>query len=193
MSLEDHDLFLQEMQGVAPIRQSAKANLRKPRKATPGQEERRSAAQQELSDPNFLSLDNPKWVKPHDHLMYKRSGVQEGVFKKLRLARYDSEARLDLHQHTIKEARAALFQFINDCTEHELRNVLIVHGRGHNSSPPAKMKSYVNTWLREFDQVLSFHTAQREHGGSGALYVSLRKSERKKLENRERHARRTGC
>ncbi|MCW7551470.1 DNA endonuclease SmrA [Endozoicomonas gorgoniicola] len=190
MSLEDHDLFLQEMQGVTPIKQSVTADIQKSHRETPGQRQRRHAAQQELSDPNFLSLDNPRWVKPHDHLEYKKSGVQTGVFKKLRLAKYDNEARLDLYQHTVKEARAAIFQFINDCTEHELRNVLIVHGRGHNSSPPAKMKSYVNTWLREFDQVLSFHTALREHGGSGAVYVSLRKSEREKLENRERHAKR---
>ncbi|MGL4794249.1 MAG: DNA endonuclease SmrA, partial [Aeromonas jandaei] len=33
---------------------------------------------------------------------------------------------------------------------------------------------------------------ERRHGGSGALYVLLRKSERKKAENRERHQKRLG-
>ncbi|MGI9273862.1 MAG: DNA endonuclease SmrA [Endozoicomonas sp.] len=156
----------------------------------PGQSLRRQAAQEELHDPNFLSLDNPWRVKPHDHLEYKKDGVQEGVFKKLRLGKYEIDARLDLHQHTVKEARKAVFEFINDCSEHELRTVLIVHGRGLRSDPPAIIKSYVNTWLREMEQILAFHTAQRIHGGSGAVYVVLRKSERQKLENRERHAKR---
>ncbi|MCA2447906.1 DNA endonuclease SmrA, partial [Vibrio alginolyticus] len=36
------------------------------------------------------------------------------------------------------------------------------------------------------------HSAQRFHGGSGAVYVLLRKSADKKLENRERHQKRLG-
>ncbi|MGI9281937.1 MAG: DNA endonuclease SmrA [Endozoicomonas sp.] len=192
MSYDDQDLFLQEMEGVAPLKSRPKADLKKNQAMTPGQALRRKAAQAELNDPNFLSLDNPKRVQPYDHLAYKRSGVQEGVFKKLRLGKYDIEARLDLHNHTAAEARKAVFEFINDCQQHELRSLIINHGRGLNSNPPAIIKSYVNTWLREMDQVLCFHTALKFHGGSAALYVVLRKSEREKLENRERHAKRAG-
>lgn len=190
MSKDDHNLFLQEMEGVKPLKTRQRADVKKSTTDTPGQELRRDAAQAELSDPNFLSLDNPKRVEPYDHLEFKRSGVQEGVFKKMRLGKYEIEARLDLHQHTVKEARKSVFEFINDCSEHELRSLLIVHGRGLRSDPPAIIKSYVNTWLREMDQVLAFHTAQKFHGGTAALYVVLRKSEMKKLENRELHSRR---
>ncbi len=131
-------------------------------------------------------------VQPHDFLVWKRSGVQEGVFKKLRLGKYDIEARLDLHQKTAREARDEFYQFINDCREHELRTVLIFHGRGEKSNPPAKLKSYIFTWLQQMNAVLGFHTALKIHGGTGATYVLLRKSEREKLENRERHAKRSG-
>jgi hypothetical protein len=40
--------------------------------------------------------------------------------------------------------------------------------------------------------VMAMHSAERRHGGGGALYVLLRKSERKKAENRERHQKRLG-
>jgi hypothetical protein len=37
--------------------------------------------------------------------------------------------------------------------------------------------------------VQAFHSAQPQHGGTGAVYVLLRKSEEKKQENRERFLR----
>ncbi|TMO58770.1 Smr/MutS family protein, partial [Pseudoalteromonas aurantia] len=52
------------------------------------------------------------------------------------------------------------------------------------------LKSYTNKWLQEMPQVLAFHSALKCHGGSGSTYVLLRKSDEKKQENRERHAKR---
>jgi DNA-nicking Smr family endonuclease len=49
------------------------------------------------------------------------------------------------------------------------------------------LKSYTAKWLIDMPQVMAYHSAQRHHGGAGALYVLVRKSERKKQENRERH------
>ncbi len=189
MSIDDYALFQKEMQDVTPIRSTTKANIQKRQTSTPGQLIRRAAAQEDLADPNFLSLDNPKKVNPHDLLVWKKAGIQEGVFKKLRLGKYEIDARLDLHMKSAREARQDIFQFINDCQKMELRTVLIVHGKGDNSRSPVKLKSYILTWLPQFESVLALHSAQREHGGSGATYVLLRKSEREKQENRERHAR----
>lgn len=192
-STDDDDIsaFLREMAGVNPLKKRASADTQKVQRMTPGQEIRRAAAEDIFTDLNFLSLLNPKMVKPHDFLVWKRDGVQEGVFKKLRLGKYDLEARLDLHHKSAREARDQVFQFINDCREHELRTVLIAHGRGEKSTPPAILKSYLNTWLPQMEAVLAFHSALKIHGGSGALYVMIRKSEREKLENRERHAKRS--
>ncbi len=187
---DDISAFLKEMEGVTPLKKKATADTQKAQRITPGQEIRKAAAEDTFTDPNFLSLLNPKMVKPHDFLVWKRDGVQEGVFKKLRLGKYDIEARLDLHHKTAREARDHVFQFINDCREHELRTVLIAHGRGEKSTPPAMLKSYLYTWLPQMEAVLAFHSALKVHGGSGALYVMIRKSEREKLENRERHAKR---
>ena len=191
-STEDEDIaaFLQEMEGVSPLKHKATADLHKIQRVTPGQEVRKAAAQDTFTDPNFLSLLNPRMVKPHDFLVWKRDGVQEGVFKKLRLGKYTLDARLDLHHKSAREARELVFQFIHDCQEHELRTVLIAHGRGEKSTPPALLKSLLFTWLPQLEAVLAFHSALKIHGGSGALYVLLRKSEQEKLANRERHAKR---
>ncbi len=52
------------------------------------------------------------------------------------------------------------------------------------------MKSFLANWLTQIKDVQCVHSAQRFHGGSGAVYVMLRKSQEKKLENRERHQKR---
>lgn len=179
-------LFLAEMSGIAPLTQNS---VRQPREVPHADAllARRSAAEQESDlDPDFLSMEYVELRDPHDILEFKRDGVQEGVYKKLRLGRYELQASLDLHRHTLKQAKAALLEFLRDCRECEVRSVLIRHGKGERSNPKALLKSYVSEWLRQWPEVLAYHSAQRMHGGSGALYVLLRKSERQKQETRER-------
>ncbi|MGB0189025.1 MAG: Smr/MutS family protein, partial [Aequoribacter sp.] len=42
---------------------------------------------------------------------------------------------------------------------------------------------------RELDAVQAFHSAQPQHGGTGAVYILLRKNEIQKQVNRERFMR----
>jgi DNA-nicking Smr family endonuclease len=74
----------------------------------------------------------------------------------------------------------------------DIRTVVIVHGRGEKSNPPALMKSFVAQWLEQINEVQCAHSAQRFHGGTGAVYVLLKKSADKKIETRERHQKRLG-
>ena len=53
----------------------------------------------------------------------------------------------------------------------------------------AQLKGCVNHWLRELDPVQAFHSAQPHHGGTGAVYVLLRKSEAAKQATREQFSR----
>ena len=189
MSKEEQDLFLQEMQGVAQLKPSNTVTIQPPKELTPGHLERRSAAMREFfKDQNNLTTQPVEILKSNDVLTFKRTGIQNGVFRKLRLGQYDIEARLDLHRKTVEEARKEVFQFIRDCCKFELRSVIILHGKGdRNANQEALLKSYVAAWLPELPEVLAFHSAQKHHGGTGAVYVMLRKSERAKQENRERH------
>lgn len=105
-------------------------------------------------------------LKPDDMLEFKRDGVQDGVYRKLRLGKYPIQARLDLHRKTLKEARSEVIQFIRQCMAMDIRTLLIVHGRGERSTPPALMKSFVSHWLTQISEVQCAHSAQRLHGGT---------------------------
>ena len=149
---------------------------------------RRDAQQASQKNCDALSSeDHIVMVKPRDVLSFKRDGIQHGAFKNLRLGKYALDSRLDLHRLTVVQAQQQVFQFIQDCIKHDIRCALITHGRGENREKPALLKSCTNHWLQQLDSVLAFHSAQLQHGGTGSTYVLLRKSEKKSLDNRERH------
>ena len=186
----DLDLFQQMMGDVKRIDQDT-AEHQKVHRVTDAQLAKREAAMW-LSDDDqdYLSLDYCPMIKPDDIIEFKKDGVQDGVYKKLRLGKYPIQAKLDLHRKTLKDARNDILSFLRQCLAMDVRTVLIVHGKGERSNPPALMKSYVANWMTQINDVQCVHSAQAFHGGSGAVYVMLRKSNSKKLENREKHQKR---
>jgi len=181
-------LFRRQMSDVRPIKAQSRVAVKGETPSQKALAERRRAAQAlaETGDTNFLSGDYVPSVGPHDFLDFKREGVQNGVHRKLRLGKYAVDARLDLHRMTVEQARLAVHQFIRDCMAQDIRCALITHGKGEGRERPALLKSCVAHWLPQFSEVLAMHSAQKHHGGSGATYVLLRKSERKRQENWER-------
>ena len=133
-----------------------------------------------LSDEQEIEL-----IDPMDMLSFQRPGVQHGVFRKLRQGHYETSMRLDLHRHTVAEARQAVLGFLKRCEEHQVRSAIIIHGIGLKSNPPAKLKSCVNAWLRQLPQIMAFHSCQKADGGLGAVYILLAKSAEAKQRNRE--------
>ncbi|MCQ8889045.1 DNA endonuclease SmrA [Pseudoalteromonas carrageenovora] len=192
MPFSDFNLFLSSMEDVKPINHDTVTPISNSHSATLAQQEKRKAAQTNLAnDENYLQSEHVEILDPLAILSFKKDGVQSAVFKNLRLAKYQVDATLDLHGQLLKNARNTLFSFIADCHQRNIRVVLIRHGIGiKNKAKPGILKSYVNKWLQELPQVLAFHTALRHHGGSGATYVLLKKSEEKKNENREIHSKR---
>lgn len=187
----DSDFFLQQMKGVKPIKVEEKVVLANPQQDKASIETRRKAATAELAkDKNFLSGEYIEPVDPLAIIEFKRDGVQNGVYRNLRLGKYQIDARLDLHHMTIDQARNAVFQFIKDCMSNDIRCALITHGKGEGRSLPAQIKSCVAHWLPQFPDILAFHSAQKQHGWVGATYVLLRKSDKKKLEAWELHNKR---
>ncbi len=187
----DSDLFLQQMKGVTPIKVEEKVALATPQQDKVSIETRRKAATAELAkDKNFLSGEYIEPVDPLAVIEFKRDGVQNGVYRNLRLGKYQIDARLDLHHMTIDQARNAVFQFIKDCMNHDIRCALITHGKGEGRNLPAQLKSCMAHWLPQFPEILAFHSAQKQHGWVGATYVLLRKSDKKKLETWEIHNKR---
>ncbi|MEE2729582.1 MAG: DNA endonuclease SmrA [Pseudomonadota bacterium] len=187
---EDDDLFSKELEGVTPLVHNRVSTRPATDGPTESQLARREAASSHLRrDENLLTTEYVDMVDPHDIIEFKRPGVQEGVYRKLRLGKYSVDAVLDLHRRTVEQARKEVFEFIQECNRLGVRTVMILHGKGDRSQQPALLKSYVNKWLPCLPAVMAFHSAQRHHGGAGAVYVLLKKSDEKKQENRERHLR----
>jgi DNA-nicking Smr family endonuclease len=188
---EPEDLFREAMSDVVPLAQKRVVPEPERQDATPAQLERREAAEgrrpSEAEDPNYLTLAEVQPVNPRDTLAWKKDGVQHEVFKKLRTGGYRLDGRLDLHRHTVREARAALFDFFALARRRGWRALLISHGRGEHSPTPARIKSFVAHWLTQVPDVIAYHSAARHHGGTGAVYVLLKKTPEAREAQRERH------
>jgi len=183
-------LFLQAVPDAVPLRDKVRVDARSTNEPTPGQLRRRAAAVLEPGkDANPLTSEVPLVYGPHDVLEFRREGLQHGVFRKLKQGGYSLESRLDLHRMVVEEARRAVFGFISDCYENDLRTVLVLHGKGERSETPARLKNCVAFWLKELETVQAYCSAQPRHGGTGALYLLLRKSERSRERNAEQFRR----
>jgi DNA-nicking Smr family endonuclease len=84
---------------------------------------------------------------------------------------------IDLHGKTCDEASRALRAMIETCKEHGIRELLVIHGRGHHSSmdegPVLKtmVRSMLDNELKL--RVKDFRTALPHEGGEGATVLFL--------------------
>ncbi len=192
-SEDEQKLFLEEMADVTPAPKTDRVDLKASKEVTPGELERRQAATAECAkDGNNLSTEYIEMLDPFAVLAFRRDGVQNGVFRKLKQGRYRFDACLDLHKKGVDQARREVYEFIKEASKYDLRTVMILHGKGdRNIEQPALLKSFTAKWLTEIPEVLAYHSAQQRDGGVGAVYILLRKSDKLKGENRERYSARS--
>lgn len=170
--ITDDDLFRQQMQGVAPLKPDNKVNFKNPKKRPPV----RHTEDDLPVDDNRFSMSLPESEVP-EILNFERAGVQSNTLKKLRRGKLPIDNSIDLHGMTVEQARRYLLEFLAECEQHGARTVIIVHGKGYRSKDRVPViKTMLNKWLRESQQVLAFHSALPKDGGTGAVYVLLRKS-----------------
>lgn len=174
MKTNDADIFQQAMEGVTPLKQVNNRMLlvKKAQPTLADIERRRQACAQPLTDANPLTIpDELALCDPHDIGGIRKNGIQEGVFRKLRLGQYEVQASLDLHRLTLKDARSEVHNFLEKSHSSGLRTLLIAHGKGST----AVMKSYTWHWLDQHPLVLAWHSAIARLGGAGATLVLIRK------------------
>ncbi len=109
-----------------------------------------------------------------DQLSFRRPGIGTDVTRKLRKGEWSIQGQIDLHGLRSDEARNAMGQFIRDAKRMGWRCVRVVHGKGLGS--PGKepvLKSKVQRWLVQKNEVLAFVQAKPSDGGGGALLVLL--------------------
>lgn len=112
-----------------------------------------------------------------DELVYRRNGVQSSVMRRLRRGYYRCQAEIDLHGMVVATARLSLADFLQEAHDFNYRCVRIIHGKGLRSGHRGPvLKTKVTGWLRQRNEVLAYISARPVDGGTGALYVLLRKT-----------------
>jgi len=176
ISDQDKALFRRSVGNVEPIRHEPPVY----EQAGPKPELQRQARLRELFPGNSrtatISTEPGRLLDSSDELYFKRPGIQQKVIKKLKRGQFRVEATADFHGETVDRARQSLRDFLRACHHRNNRCVLIIHGKGHGSSNRKPvLKNRIDTWLRESGDVLAFCSARPEDGGTGAVYVLLKK------------------
>jgi DNA-nicking Smr family endonuclease len=166
-------LFRQAVADVRPL-DDDRAPLDKPRPTPHPRQSEADEAQvlQDMLSDEFDPIDEATG----EELLFARPGIQKQVLRKLRQGRFALEGELDLHGLRVVEARQRLIQFLNQCRNRGARCVRIIHGKGlgsHQKQPVLKGKT--NRWLQQRDEVLAFCSARQVDGGTGAVYVLLKR------------------
>lgn len=139
------------------------------------------AVQQQLDEQRVLlesisdDFDVSSLLDTDDALSYRRPGVGIDVTRRLRKGEWTLQRELDLHGLRTDEARESLGRFLRDAHKQGIRCVRVVHGKGLGS--PGRnpvLKSRVQSWLVQKNEVLAFVQARGDEGGAGALVVLLR-------------------
>jgi DNA-nicking Smr family endonuclease len=168
-----------------PVQEDAAAAIPAKPAGSPPKDE--AASVRPAVKPNSKATNGGAGPPPHQPFDYKAA-------KRIARGRHEIEARLDLHGMRQSDAHAALHHFLARCQADGLKHVLIITGKGITPEPGAYrdfwtseqrgvLRRLVPQWLSEpsmRQHVISFTESHLRHGGSGALYVTIRKDPRSK-------------
>lgn len=173
----ESDLFRDMMSDVTPLPGTNRVAHDKPRPAPKRRQQPSGSGPARSSDtPGFIAHEHLANIAPEESLFFARPGLQHREIRRLKRGEFPIEATLDLHGQTIAEAGALLSHFLGDAQTEGLRCVCVIHGKGHRSADGRSvLKSQVNFWLRDSLAVMAFCSAQPRHGGTGAVYILLRR------------------
>jgi DNA-nicking Smr family endonuclease len=112
--------------------------------------------------------------------------IEDKIKRRLARGRLSVDMKLDLHGMRQHEAHDALLAFIHRARGQGARIVTVVTGKGRGSRPEHEfhaqpggvLQRMVRHWLAAPELrhcVIGFDEADAAHGGSGALYVRIRR------------------
>ncbi|MBD9483992.1 Smr/MutS family protein [Pseudomonas sp. PDM14] len=178
MQDDDFSLFKSAVHGVKPISHD-RADTGKPRADRQRISTLRQAATIKTDDIRVDGLSDQFVidVAAEEELYWARDGVQDGQLRKLKAGQIPFEGSIDLHGMSVEKARDTLWEFFGEAAKLEIRCVRVTHGKAARTDGKRPLiKSHVNTWLRQHPQVLGFTSCLPRHGGTGALYVLLKRT-----------------
>lgn len=169
---KDDELFRDAVRGVRRLRDAGA----RPARPKPLAKARFTRADEQDVLKESLAPAASDWLETGEELAFRRPGVPDTVLRRLRRGEYAVEAEIDLHGLTAVETRSVLRDFLRDALDRGFTCVRIIHGKGRRSGPRGPvLKNVVNLWLRQADPVAAFGSARSVDGGSGAVYVLLKR------------------
>lgn len=171
---EDRSLFLAAMRDVTPLLQEHNEISFK-RERTRGSAKKLSF-EETIKETVFFPLSDPisQTILGTQKLLYPKEGLPSQMRNKLQKGLYPIDQTLDLHGETIESARLQFCKILDTCHMEYMRCLLIIHGMGTPRTPPP-LKNHIEHWLKQIAFVRAFASACPRHGGTGSLYVLLKK------------------
>lgn len=119
---------------------------------------------------------DPEPAETGEEVFWCREGLQRRARRRLRTGQVPVEGAIDLHGLRVEEARESLGAFLHQSLARGRRCVRVVHGKGRRSpGGEGILRAKVQKWLTRRDEVLAFASCTPVDGGTGAVYVLLKK------------------
>ncbi len=134
---------------------------------------------------NYVSnLDTSVLLKNDVNLLNSKRNNNKVIFKNeksfkvtknIKKKKFEPDIILDLHGHTLYSSKLLLHKFILNCYEKNIRNLLIITGKGQNNKGALKEEApkwLSNKVLNKF--LVNFSIAPKNLGGEGALLIRIK-------------------
>jgi DNA-nicking Smr family endonuclease len=196
---DEKDLFLKHMSGVKPLKKSKKVTPPKVISQKPLISKKKEAYQAPAYQGNLhISQDDFQQKIQKTKKFREGTSINANIFdeelitseailsfnldklgppqqQKLIKGLITPHAKIDLHGLERFEAQERLERFINHAYQNQNRYLLVIHGKGGKHGETPILKQHLYHYLRLHPKILTLHSAHPKHGGSGALYVVLKK------------------
>lgn len=124
-----------------------------------------------------VSLRSQKSVTPPADLrLGEHSGIDRSNARRLQRGQMHIEDKLDLHGLSQDQAHRNLISFISRAVHQNLRHVLVITGKGRDGQ--GVLRQQVPKWLKDAPlapHINAISHAQPQDGGTGALYIRLKR------------------
>jgi DNA-nicking Smr family endonuclease len=199
---DEHSLFRKSMHGVKPLKKSKVISPVHEKKAISPQKNKEQAPpplpSQDNLDKQYHSLkkklmpykpvyenvtinyseDLEEPITSESILRYKTENLSPQHLSKLSKGDFRIDSKIDLHGLERFEAQDRLHRYLDHAKSHGLKNLLVIHGKGSKHGETPILKQHLYLWLRHYPSLLAMHSAHPKHGGTGALYVLLKKPQK---------------
>ena len=104
-----------------------------------------------------------------------KKSLSSTTIKPIRKMKIKPDKVLDLHGYRLQTAKIILQKYILNSYEKNIRNILVITGKGNNNT--GVLKKEVPLWLNDkifLNLLINYNTAPEKFGGEGALLLRIK-------------------